>query len=460
MTFSVPRVKGADEVESGVEFFRNNPLLAFENESDTFKRPEDIGYHRESLLLHEGSRRYDGRHPAPAPMTEPISKLFPMLRPRDIRLVEPLRTPIEADDSFFVRMKTKRNKTTWFLHTRDLNLIWPVGDRATLITEPNLVVERQHLYWGSGNRGKIVTRDDTDSIPVQQAVGFITAMIGGHKLKPFEALGMCKRLFGEMPPVDPESLRFYQRIVGNPEFLFAFVGLKRRKISDQKIYDAWIDTVGHHLKTLFPLIIRRYLATVSDKMMLFRGNTFETFLVTSYIYRDAGFMGFVERFSPPRADPVGYFLKEFESVRLSPLTKWILQVIIMETKRVFDEIDAPYYSISAILFLRVLAAMVLERHVDSTGAMKQIANVFSLSPAGEKSDIEKYKQLIDKYSSFQSTKLRLRPALMTPLSIVNILMSDVFATGEQLVNVAEEMNLEKAINDYWRSLEEQNLQWP
>ena len=456
---SLPRLKIADKVEQGVAFFMKNPLLAFESESDTFKRPDDIGYHRESLLLHEGSRKYHDRHPSTVAMTEPISKIFPMLRTCDIRGIAPLRTPLEPDDLFFVRVRSGKSKIGWLMHSGSVNIHLGDNNVATVIQgNPSLRADKQKMYWGAGKSGKIET--SRDGPPVQQAVGFVNAVLGGQQLKPFEALSTCAQLFGEMPPVVPGTLRFYRRIVENPEFLFAFVALRREKVCDQKIYDAWIDTVGHHLKTLFPLIIRRYVGTVSDKAMLFRGNSFETFLVTTYIYRDAQFMSFVARFSPPKSEPVEYFLREFRNIRFSPLTKWLLNVIIMETKREFSEIDAPYYSISCILFLRVLASTVLGKSLEHADAMKEIANVFNLNPNASKSDIEQYKKLIDKYASFRSTKLRLRPALMTPFTIVKILMADVFASSQRLVDVAEAMNLGKTLDDYWHSLEEQNLTWP
>ena len=436
------------EIDSLLPFFQTNNFV-FEFEKDQyFDINRTSSKFRKPILLNEFNPN-STNHPIFLPNNDSIFSSFQIYQFNDF---DPFSLQIIKNNYSFVRIYPKNIpnvKNAWiFFMEKSCQVYFVETDSIFNLPSPlELPLNLKSIDISINGEKELFSLYCRDSDKNKQRELLQTINESDRSYEKF-AKSLCA--ITSLPPFNSLTFSFFSSIVEDPQFLFFLSQLDHIRNDREEFYQTWCYTAGINIKLLIPLIININFRKLNHSQMILRANSFLSTLLTSLMKLDEGFLNFLdEMLKIDKTRPIEYFLEAFRKVEFSNLTVFILYTLSTEAYHIFPNHEAKFYSISGLLFLRMMSAHMSARDIPSS-EVNILRNVFNFSPNADQSILSYIAQLkslilekinVKRNFVFQND---FRPAV----SDVEDLIGRAYSQKDKFLEVVKTLDFSQLFKDY------------
>lgn len=365
-----PRFLSA-EISQQVEFFKKDIILSFETETLFHAKSQPNTIQRPSILQKSYTNTYSDKHPTHCFEDADVLGVFNRTQTISARNIDVFAVNRDHNKAYFLFLKPKAKKVDkgiriWLLSGQNGYVLFNPSE-STLQFITSAVITRKSkelsiLFNGSESNYSIKSFYPSDK--KSDAINnFLDYIFDRNDQESFMMFIRSIQAFGTTPPICHYTLPFLRSVIENPQFLFliSMSSISRKQTdSNPQFLPSYIRICGHNLCTVTELMTYTYFNELkNDSSGICRSNSFMTSLLSWQIRHDVVYQEFLTSIDTS-SDLILSFFECFESLKpLSPLSMYFLHVLFTKAQQMFTDPMAPYISISAILFLRVMIPHVM-----------------------------------------------------------------------------------------------------
>lgn len=262
-----------------------------------------------------------------------------------------------------------------------------------------------------------------------------------YKPVPFLALYQTLGAAKAFPPVNAFTLPFYRSIFTDLNFLMTYQHCVYSKEDMKPLLQAWLNIVGSNFPALYKFIAWTEFKAYKSPSLAMRGNNFFVAITTYLIGQDPAFESFLNSLSLDSPTLIQDFMTGVENMNLSPRSRFLLNTIYIEGKRVFPETECKRFAVSGVLFLRLMSPTLLIKDPAGNAKIKPLVTIYNLQEKEQTyiEQITKLRELIDKLAAFPQDYL-VEPSGKCSAKDIETLIPLIPPTSTEFVRAANFIN--------------------